>query len=70
MNKKLISTIDFDGGPLVYDEYPPYGGPCYHCGSDNTKESDPIPSMLGYGTEFYVECLNCKKISWSVPDFS
>jgi len=42
--------------------------PCPFCGSENTEQLEPVPSMAGYGNDAGLTCRDCKKTSWSGPE--
>lgn len=42
--------------------------PCPKCGSENTRSLDPIPSMMGHGSDEGLTCLDCKKTTWAAPN--
>jgi hypothetical protein len=50
------------------DAGPEEGQPCQFCGSTNTEQLEPIPSMAGYGEGSGLTCLDCKKTSWAGPE--
>lgn len=36
-----------------------FNEPCPRCGGENTESEEPIPSMMGYGTESALHCNDC-----------
>jgi hypothetical protein len=50
-----------------YQDYVNSGPECDHCGGENTKMNEPIPSMMGYGSDDSWTCSDCGKTSFSDP---
>ena len=58
--------LDIDDGPPdpyaddpAYQEYLSRGPECPMCGGENTHMNEPIPSMMGYGSDESLHCDDC-----------